>query len=94
MVSSNEVPPEVGLPQTDRQTDRQADRQTGRQADRQTDTHIFHLVVIHKELLEFLVPILALTEQAYIMLGRTHVTQPLLGCTNLEGEEEERREKG
>ena len=46
-------------------------------------------MVIHKELLEFLVPILTLTEQPSIMLRGTHVTQPLLGCTNLEEEEEE-----
>ena len=56
-------------------------------------------MVIHKELLEFLVPILTLTEQPSIMLRGTHVTQPLLGCTNLEGEEEgegvrKRREGG
>ena len=53
---------EVGVPQTDGQTDRQTDRQTDKQIDRQTDrqvgretdkqtgAHIFHLTVIHKEL--------------------------------------------
>ena len=53
--------------------------------------HILHLMVVQEEVLELVGPVLSLREQPHLrVIGRTHVTQPLLSRLHLqEGGREE-----